>query len=76
MKERFKDEESNDTFTRVEASQALAERAAVVAVLLSPNAIKVVPQVEIRDANIVERLKRHVAKDLEDYTHWCLPTDK
>src|SRR5262249_14646058 len=72
VKESFTDQESNDPFTRVEASQALAKKTSVVATLLPPDAIKIVPQVEIHDASIAERLKRHIAKDLDDYTPWCV----
>jgi hypothetical protein len=75
VKERFTDKtlwESIDTFTRVEVSDALPKDTSVIAALVPLDSIKVVPQVEIYDAGITERLKRHVAKDLEDYTTWCV----
>jgi hypothetical protein len=72
VKEKFTDQESNDIFTRVEASLALPENTFVIAALLPPDSIKAVPQAEIHDASIVERLKRQVANELKDYTTWCV----
>src|SRR5262245_35710329 len=75
VKERFTDKtlwEGIDTFTRVEAGPALPEKAFVIAALVPSDSIKAVPQVELHDAGISERLKRHVAKSLEDYTPWCV----
>jgi hypothetical protein len=75
VKEGFTDKtlwESIDTFTRVEAGHALRKDAFVIAALVPPDSIKVVPQAEIHDAGTAERLKRHVAKDLDDYMTWCV----
>jgi hypothetical protein len=74
-REAFKDAnllDNIDTFTRVEASHALPERTAVLAVLLAPAAIKPVPQIDIQDGGIAERLKRQVAPELQDFTLWCV----
>jgi hypothetical protein len=75
VKEVFKDTtlwDNVNTFTRVEGGEALPKGAGVIAVILPSDSIKVVPQVEIQDAAIAERLKRQVADDLQDYTTWCV----